>query len=50
MKATARYHLEVGPELLTDAAMVRQVMETMHLPAARTALRLASHFRTSPFL
>jgi hypothetical protein len=50
VKATARYHLEVGPELLTDADMVRQVMEAMHLPAAQTELRLASHFRTSPFL
>ena len=50
VKATARYHLEVGPELVTDADMVRQVMEAMHLPAAQTELRLASHFRTSTFL
>jgi hypothetical protein len=50
VKATARYHLEVGPELVTDADMVRQVMEAMHLPAAQTELRLASHFLTSPFL
>jgi hypothetical protein len=50
VKATARYHLEVGSELVTDAVMVRQVMEAMHLPAAQTELRQASHFRTSTFL
>jgi hypothetical protein len=50
VNATARYHLEVGSELVTDAVMVRQVMEAMHLPAAQTELRQASHFRTSTFL
>ena len=50
VKATARYHLEVGPKLVTDAGMIRQVMEAMHLPAAQTELRLASHFRAGTFL
>ena len=50
VKATARFHMEVGPELVTDADMVRQVMVAMRLPAAQTELRLASHFRTSTFL
>jgi hypothetical protein len=50
VKAPARYHLELGPELVTDAAIVRQVMEAMHLPAAQTEVRLAAHFRTSKFL
>ena len=36
--------------MVTDADMVRQVMEAMHLPAAQTELRLASHFLTSTFL
>lgn len=46
----ARYHLEVGPELVKDAAMVRQVMEAMHLPSLQTEVWLAPHFRTSTFL
>jgi hypothetical protein len=49
VKAPARYHLELGPEFVTDAAIVRQVMEAMHLPAAQTEVRLAPHFRTSKF-
>jgi hypothetical protein len=50
VNALARYHLEVGPELVTAADMVRQVMEAMHLPAAQTEVRLAPHFRTRGFL
>jgi hypothetical protein len=42
----ARYCLEVGPELVTDAAMVRQVMEAMHLPTLQADVRLALHVRT----
>lgn len=46
----ARYHLEVGPELVTAAAMVHRVMEAMHLPTLQTDVRLAPHFRTRGFL
>ena len=50
VKAPARYQLELGPELMTDADMVRQVMEAMHLSSDQTEVRLASHFRTRSFL
>lgn len=33
VNAPARYHLELGPELVADGDMVRQAMEAMHLPA-----------------
>jgi hypothetical protein len=50
VKAPARYQLELGPELMTDADMVRQVMEAMHLPPEQTEVRLAPHFQTRSFL
>jgi hypothetical protein len=50
VNAPARYHLEVGPELVADPDMVRQVMEVMHLPAPQTEVRLAPHFRTRSLL
>jgi hypothetical protein len=42
----ARYHLEVGPELVTAEAMIHQVMEAMHLPTLQTDVRLGPHFQT----
>lgn len=50
VKATGLYHLYLGPELLTHEPLIQQVMEAMHLPAAQTEVRLASHFRTRCFL
>jgi hypothetical protein len=50
VKATGRYHLYLGPELLTHKPLIRQVTDAMHLPAAQTEVRLASHFRTRSFL
>jgi hypothetical protein len=50
VKATGRYHLYLGPELLTHEPLIQQVMEAMYLPAAQTEVRLASHFRTRSFL
>jgi hypothetical protein len=46
VKATGRYHLYLGPELLTHAPLIQQVMEALQLPAAQTEVRLAPHFRT----
>jgi hypothetical protein len=50
VKATGRYHLYLGPELLTHELLIRQVMDAMHLPAAETEVRLAPHFGTRSFL
>jgi hypothetical protein len=50
VSASARYHLELGPELVTDEVIVRQVMEAMHLPTLETEVRLAPHFRTRSLL
>jgi hypothetical protein len=50
VKAPPRYHLELGPELVPDADMVRQLMEAMHLPPAQTEVWLAPHFRARSFL
>jgi hypothetical protein len=47
---TGRYHLELGPELLTYEPLIRQVMEAMHLPTLQTDVQLAPHFRTRGFL
>jgi hypothetical protein len=46
----AGYCLEVGPALVTDAAMVRQVMVAMHLPTLQTDVRLAPNVRALGFL
>jgi hypothetical protein len=48
--ATGRYHLYLGPELLTREPLIRQVMDALRLPAAQTEVRLAPHFRTRGFL
>jgi hypothetical protein len=45
VKAPARYQPELGPELMTDADMGRQVMGAMHLPPEQTEVRLARHSR-----
>ena len=50
VKATRMYYLYLGPELLTNEALVRHVMDEMHLPAAQTEVRLAPHFRTRSLL
>jgi hypothetical protein len=50
VKATGRYHVYVGPEILTHAPLIRDVMDAMHLPAAQTEVRLALHVRTRSFL
>jgi hypothetical protein len=50
VKATGRYHLYLGPELLTHEPLIREVMDVMHLPAAQVEVRLAPHFRTRSFL
>lgn len=50
VKATGRYHVYVGPELLTNESPIWCVIDEMHLPTARTEVRLAPHFRTQSLL
>jgi hypothetical protein len=50
VKATGRYHLYLGPEILTHEPLIRQVRDAMHLPAVQTEVRLALHFRTRSWL
>jgi hypothetical protein len=50
VKATGRYHVYLGPEILTHEPLIRHVMDTMYLPAAQTEVQLAPHFRTRSFL
>jgi hypothetical protein len=50
VKATGKYHLYLGPELLTHEPLIRHVMDAMALPAAQTEVRLARHFRIQSFL
>jgi hypothetical protein len=50
VKATGRYHVYLGPEILTHEPLIRHVMDAMHLPAAQTEVRLALHVRTRSFL
>jgi hypothetical protein len=50
VKTTGRYHVYLGPELLTPEPLIRQVMDAMHLPAAQTEVRLAPHLRTRRLL
>jgi hypothetical protein len=49
VKATGRYHVYVGPEILTHAPLIRHVMEAMHLPAAQMEVRPAPRFRIQRF-
>jgi hypothetical protein len=46
VKATGRYHLSLGPALVTHEPLIRQVLDVLHRPAAQTEVQLASHFRT----
>jgi hypothetical protein len=50
VNATGMYDLYLGPELLTNESLIRQIMDEMHLPAAQTEVRLAPHFRTRSVL
>jgi len=50
VKATGRYHMYLGPELLTHESLIRQVMDAMHLAAAQMKVRLAPHLRTQSLL
>jgi hypothetical protein len=50
VKATGRYHVYLGPEILTHEPLIRHVMDAMYLPAAQTEVQLAPHFRTRSFL
>jgi hypothetical protein len=50
VKATGRYHLHLGPEILTDEPLIRHVMDAIHLPAAQTEVRRAPHLRTRRLL
>ena len=49
VKAPGRYHLYLGPELLTHEPLIRQVPEAMSLPAAQTGVQLAPHVRIHQF-
>jgi hypothetical protein len=50
VKATGRYHLYLGPEILSHEPLIRQVMDAMRLPAAQTEVRPAPHLRTRSLL
>ena len=50
VKATGRYHVYLGPEILTHEPLIRHVMDAMSLPVVQTEVRLALHFRTRSFL
>jgi hypothetical protein len=50
VKATGRYHVYLGPEILTHEPLIRHVMDAMYLPATQTEVRLALHVRTRSFL
>jgi hypothetical protein len=50
VKATGRYHVYLGPEILTSKPLIRHVIDAMHLPAAQTEVRLAPHLRTRSLL
>jgi hypothetical protein len=50
VKATGRYHVYLGPEILTHEPLIRKVMDAMHLPTAQTEVRLAPHLRTRRLL
>jgi hypothetical protein len=50
VKAAGRYHVYLGPEILTHEPLIRHVMDAMYLPATQTEVRLALHVRTRSFL
>jgi hypothetical protein len=50
VKATGRYHVYMGPELLTNESLIWCVIDEMHLRTAQTEVRLAPHFRTQSLL
>jgi hypothetical protein len=50
VKATGRYYLYLGPEILTHDPLIRRVMDEMHLPVTQTEVRLAPHFRVRSLL
>jgi hypothetical protein len=50
VKATGRYHVYLGPEILTHEPLIRHVTDAMCLPAGQTEVRQAPHFRTRRLL
>ena len=49
VKATGRYRLYLGPELLTHEPLIWQEMDALHLPAAHIEVQLALHVRIQRF-